>query len=156
MYDVEQLTKDLLQLVKDNLNTEITKIQTQKGNDFELKLIAEPTAYYPSLDDNILEFDPFVYYGIGDNDILSNGPESSDNLEIFFTVVFTNENDDDNNYWRSLRYIRALRKVFENNYDSIPEAGDLKLGVITPQNLKDLDDDTFYKLSGITVTASLA
>jgi hypothetical protein len=125
-------------------------------------LIDEPTAYYPSLDESVLEFDPFVYYGIGDDNISSGGGYSSDNLEFFFTVVFTNEaNDEDsdhgeNNYWRSLRYIRALRNVFEKNSNKIPEAGDLAIGVITPQNLKDLDDDTFYKLSGITVTASLA
>lgn len=162
MYDAEEFLDDVLSIVKDNLNTELTKISAQKAAKFgadplTIKEIPD-AAYFDTLSNECAEFDPYVYYGIADVGIIENHGEGAENLDAFVFVVLLNEGSKQSPSKQMLRYIRALRSVMNDNKGKIKFVSQLKVGAITPVDMRDLEIDTHphYKVGGIRVTAALA
>jgi len=159
-YDVERLLDDLFLIIQSGLNDQITKIQTEKaillGDDnFEVKVINDD-AWFDALDDRVVNYDPYVYYGINDNSIIEIAGAESSEVTLFFTVVAHYDGDDKPMFRMMLRYIRALQEIITENFSVIREVSNLKVSVIQPQDLKDLDQDTFHKIGGISIQTSIS
>ena len=159
-YDAERLLDDLLTIIKSNLNAKITAIQTEKDillgvNNFDVPSV-EDAAYFDSLDDKVANFNPYVYYGIGDNAVIENESAEADEITAFFTVVLA-DNGKPDIYKIMLRYIRALREIISENFGKIPEASNLQVITITPSNVIDQDgtEQTFHKIAGISLQTTI-
>jgi hypothetical protein len=159
-YDLERLLGDLLSIVKTNLNTKLNEIQAEKTTllgaaNFAVPPIAEG-AWFDTLDDKTVNFDPYVYFGVNDNTVIELASAETSEFAIFFTVVLHNNNEDANVYKKMLRYIRALQEVVSENFDRIPEVARFQVRTVTPNDLKDLDGDTFHKIGGIVINTVIA
>lgn len=166
-YDAERLLDDLFDIMKANLNTQITKIQVEKetllgDKNFDVPLI-EDDCWFDSLDDRVANCNPFVYYGINDNSIIEIASAESSDLTLFFTVVLDYDGDDKTMYRKMLRYIRALQEIASKNFSVISEASNLKVVAINPQDLRELEADedphnlpNFHKIGGISIQTAIA
>jgi len=158
-YDLERLLDDLLAIVKTNLNTKINEIQAEKttllgqGN-FAVPLI-DDNAWFDSLDERTVNFDPYVYYGVNDNRVIEQAGAEASEVQIFFTVVLHYDGSDTAMFRKMLRYIRALQEIVSENFDAIQCASNLTVSTMTPVDLKDLDGDTFHKIGGVVINTSI-
>lgn len=158
-YDTEQFLNDLFLLVKSNLNGKINEIQAEKATLLGSANFAVPTlddkAWFDSLDDKTANFDPYVYYGVNDNSVIQISSAEGNSLTAFFTVVLHYNGDDASMYKKMLRYIRALQEIVSENFDAFPEAGRMTVSAINPNDMKDLDGNTFHKIGGIMIQAGI-
>lgn len=159
-YDVECLFDELFSIMKANLNDRITKIQSEKDTklgdaNFNVPLI-DDNAWFDGLDERTANFNPYVYYGIEDNSVIEVASAESSDLTIFFTVVYHNDGDDVTMYRKMLRYIRAMQEVSTRNFREIAEASNLKVIALNPQDVKDLDSETFHKIGGVSIQAAIS
>ena len=166
-FDAEQLLDELFSIVKANLNTKITKIQTEKAAllgsaNFEVPTV-DDNCWFDSLDDRIANCNPFVYYGINDNSVIEIASAESSDLTVFFTVVLDYDGEDVAMYRKMLRYIRALQEIASENFDEISEASNLKVVTINPQDLRNIEQDddphnlpNFHKIAGIAIQTAIA
>lgn len=159
-YDAERFMDDLLVIIRENLNLKINEIQAEKDTLLGSGNFAVPTietaAYFDSLDERVANFDPYVYYGLGDNTVIQAASAESSDLTAFFTVVLHYNGSDASMYRKMLRYVRALQEIISENYDTIPEVSRLKVTAISPQDLRDLDESTFHKIAGVSIQAAIA
>jgi len=159
-YDTERLLNDLKEIVQSNLNTKINEIQAEKATLLGASNFAVPEvhddAWFDSLDDKTVNFDPYVYYGVSDNTVIElAGAETSD-VSIFFTVVLHYNGSDAAMFRKMLRYIRALQEIVAENFDAIPCASNLTVKTISPTDMKDLDGDTFHKIGGVVINTAIS
>lgn len=158
-YDTERLLDDLLAIMKSNLNTKISEIQAEKdtllgAGNFAVPLI-DDNAWFDSLDDKTVNFDPYVYYGVNDNNVIELAGAESSEVQVFFTVVLHYNGSDASMFRKMLRYIRALQEVVGANFDAISCASNLTVSTVTPTDLKDLDGDTFHKIGGVVISTAI-
>lgn len=158
-FDAEQLLDTLFAIMKSELNTRIAKIQAEKtillgDANFDLKTI-DDEAWFDSLDERTVNFDPFVYYGIQDDTIIEIASAESSDLTLFFLVVAANDNTAVMPR-KMLRYIRALKEIATRHFADIPEASNLKVVTVQPRDLKDLEAETFHKIGGIAIQAAIS
>lgn len=160
IYDAEQFLDELFGIMKANLNTQIDKIQTEKAlllgsKNFDVDRI-DDNAWFDSLDDNVVNFNPYVYYGINDNSVIEIASAESSDLTVFFMVVAYYDGDDVAMYRKMLRYIRAFQQVSTRHFRDISDASSLKVTALMPQDLKDLDGDTMHKIGGVSIQAAIS
>lgn len=158
-YDTERLLDDLMAILKTNLNTKISEIQAEKDSllgagNFAVPLI-DDEAWFDSLDDKAVNFDPYVYYGVNDQNVIELSSADASEISIFFTVVLHYNGDDASMFRKMLRYIRAMQEVVTANYDAISCASSLTVATITPTDMKDLDGDTFHKIGGVVINTAI-
>ncbi len=158
--DTESLIVEVFELVKANLNTKILEIQAEKqallGDDnFDLSEIDE-AAWFTSLDEEEINYDPFVYYGVANQELISEHSVTATNVTLFFTVVESYHNQTSVTYFKMLRYIRALTEVVNEAFDKIGATSDLEVNAINPVDVRDIELDTTHKIGGIEITTSFA
>jgi hypothetical protein len=111
-----------------------------------------------SMDQAIANFSPFIMYGI--TDIQSPGDINQGYtpsiVEVAVIIVVDDEGIDVNITKRMFRYGRALKEVFEENFDSAVN-GAVKLQVLSqvPINLQLLNDSNKQKAVGVLLRASM-
>lgn len=125
--DIETLLTDIKDHLKDNLNTEIAAINTDKG-DFTIDTITADNDHYVIIQDLYdLPNRAFVAIGIIDNiegELLYNDYKL--NVPIEIKVVFANANKP-NTYFKALRYMKALTNVMLDYESSAIEVEGMQL-----------------------------
>jgi len=120
LYDLEQLVRDLETLFKAQLNTEISIVNADKA-DFALPLIKE-NAWYMNHIPKVWNHSEWIVWG------MSNAPETTDRQQdnrmrearIFFEVLIPDRgNNTEPNFYKILRYSRALEAVANKNFDKV-------------------------------------
>ena len=165
-YDAERFIDDLLEIFRTNLNTKIAEIQAEKAiflgsKNFDLPTL-EDNAWFDTLDVKTVNFDPFVYFGINDNALIEIESAEASDYTAFSTVILDYNGDDATMYKKMLRYIRALREIVSENFDTISEVSNLKVATINPTNFQDLDvdddnmDNSMNKIGGITLQGAIS
>ena len=160
-YDAERLLDDLWNIVKSNLNNKIEEIQTEKETLLGLENFDVPSvndkAYFDTLDDDVVNFDPYVYYGIGDNAVIEIEAAEATEITAFFTVIFASDGSP-KAYKMALRYIRALSEIMSEHFSKIPEASNFKVTTIVPADLRDQDgtEETYHKIAGVSLQTAIS
>lgn len=163
-YDAEALLNDLENIIKQNLNNKIAEIQAEKeallgSSNFNVPSVDE-NAYFDTLDGRESNWNPYVYYGVGDNSPIEIASAEASELSLFFTVVLTNDANDPNVYRKMLRYIRALQEVVSENFDEIAEASNFKITTLTPSDMRDMDGEDemglLHKIGGVAITTAIS
>src|SRR4051794_37346159 len=116
-YDVEQFLSDLSTILSTYLNAKLTEIDNDKNDGVTSKGIDSNAIFTLSLDQVVVNYDPFILIGL---DIKSTSVASAtaDILSIPIMLVIEDSGDADIKK-RILRYMRALKEVFEENFASL-------------------------------------
>ena len=119
MIYIEDFLEQVICLVKDNINQELEKIDLERG-DFVLKPVdLENAIVFQSLNNLPVNFDPILFYGIDQVQSIGDIESASgENWEIEFSFILSDPQDRTADK-RLLRYQRALKSVFLNNYVKI-------------------------------------
>lgn len=157
IYDVENFATDIETILKANLNTKITEINTEKG-DFEAELIDDASYIFQTMNEEGAAFDPFLFWGEAENISKSNGPDTAE--EVTFDVLIIKEWGNDSNTSNKLfRWRRALKEIFEKNWDQVNKRMKITVSSVSPEPISTIVNGevvTNVVLIGVQVKAFIA
>lgn len=155
-YDVESLMADIERLMVNSLNSKILAINVEKADSIVLDTIADDAYIFQSLDERVMNRDPFVFYGLA-NSVEANGigPAVSKKLKIHIAVISFAQNKS-NIGVRYLRYNRAVEEAFLSQWDSFSSGG-VKLKVTSPIliDFTLLNSSDTFRVVGVELEANL-
>lgn len=161
-YDAENLLADIKALLVANLNAAIAAVEAEKvsqGLPVTNLLPVDTTSGYfvQSWGLRNLNQSPAIWYGVEELKTEGIGPYTKETYKIFVELVLIDTMQDALVNFRTLRYSRALRDVFEKNYDQLPSASQIKIETVHPISFK-LDNDSSEEvhICGVSVTTTLA
>jgi len=130
--DEEDLLKSLRDYVKNNLNAQITSINTEKG-DFTLEAITADDNHYV-ISGELLELPnhAFVNFAIGDGIATITNKDDIASIPIFMVEVAFDNPKKANTYFKSLRYMRALYETIVKFESSAIEVGEVDITKAIP------------------------
>lgn len=157
-YDVEKLEADLLALVKAKLPAKITEINTDKADSITL-LVPTDAQYFNTTDDEASASNQIltVLYGLTGGSPISIQSATAEENQYIFLIYFNNLNLAAGIVRRSLlRYTRAFKEVFEENFDRLSFVSNMNIITIAPQLWRENEKSPVYKVAGVYIETSLA
>lgn len=154
-HDFEQILDEVKAIMIANFNTKLTQITTDKGDSIVLPPVDTDAYFLQSLDEEAVNFDPFVAYGIEDIESNSNGHLTSEKIFITVAVVLVDNGRNDINRIM-FRYSRALKEIFEENWQNHNTSTKINVNRSTVVPFQALDSSATYKAIGIEIEVNLA
>lgn len=158
-YDLENLLDDVLAIMNTNLNTRISAIEAEKaaaGSALSPTLAPIAKFYRQTWVDDILNQPVSVFYGIEDVQANDGGGEVAEIVKIFCEVVLVDNGMTNDTSTRILRYARALREIFKENFGEIQQVGNTKIETVRPISFRlALDSNDEIKIGGVSLQAGL-
>lgn len=159
-YDEEYVIEDLVQCMKDNLNTEIDNINAEKnavsGDKRFIPNIPLDSYIFSALDKTTLNYKNFfIVYDLIDTPIINSQTGNAiETVLISFEVATFDENNKDrfNTLFKLLRYRRALKAVIKNNPDVFRGYAKALMTGLKPNVLPLAPNATIIK-AGLDITA---
>lgn len=147
--DKEDFIFTIVDIFKNNLNTEISAINTAKG-DSVLETIPTDAYFVQQAGEESLNFNPFIFFYISfaANETIQS--HSMDQIGITVLTVFNDEANGDFEMVRKLlRYQKALKNVAENNFYTSNIGNNITVNSVEPVLFNDQDSNTLVKTCGI-------
>ncbi len=158
-FDAEDLLDSVLSIMTDGLNTKIAAVEaekTTKGKPIGLTAVDSNAYYRQTWNDKILQYTPAIFYGIENTASTSVAGVTATQYFIFAEVVISDSGNDDQVVNRILRYTRALKELFEEQFGKVAEAGKIKIETVRPVSFKlEEDNSNEVKVGGISITLTL-
>jgi len=160
-YDIEDLLGDILALLQSKLNARIASIEAEKiaagKPDTGLKPIDSSAYFEQSWSDKMLNITPAIFYGIEEDESVGAGPATVQTVTLWVDVVIVDSGMDNLTKNRILRYSRALREIFEENWDAfIGNASKIKIKTVRPIDFKmELNTSETIKVGGVSIVTAL-
>lgn len=155
-YDTERFLEDIKAILTSKLNAKFLEIDTEKADTITLKPVGSTSYFLQGLNERAANLDPFVVYGYEPGDTKSIGSSSAQDILVSVVIVVSDHGSDLMNT-QMLRYARALKEVFEENWQMVEFSTKLRINELEPINLKlDADGDNQYKAVGIQILTNLA
>lgn len=154
-HDFEDILNSVKQIMVDNFNTKLTAITAEKGDSIVLPAVASNAYFLQSLDERAANFDPFIVYGIENIETVSIGPQSSEKIFISSVILLSDNGRDDINLVM-FRYSRALKEIFEENWQIHNSSSKINVNRSTVVPFEALDSSATYKAIGIEIEINLA
>jgi hypothetical protein len=153
VYDLESLLTDVETVLKNNLNTKLASIDTEKNDGITLRTVNSNAYHLQTMDQKNANFNPLILYGVDDNDAQPIGPANAHSYNISVVLVLADNGSDAafNVIKRLLRYQRAIKEVFQDNWTILNKATRLKVSELAP----DLNSSEEYKFVGVRLEATL-
>jgi hypothetical protein len=158
-YDTEQLLSDIRALLVAKLNTKIAAIEAEKiaAGAPNTGLLAVAAYVEQNWADVNFTINPTMFYGIEDMQSNGIGPASSMTYKIWAEVILVDSGMDVLGKNRIHRYARAVREVFEENYDRLPIGGKILIQSVVPLSFKlDANSSETIKSGGVSLTFAIA
>lgn len=116
--DIEVLVGQVAAYMIANFNTKVAAINSEKADALSIKTVSDGAYFIQTLNENVANYDPYVFIGVMDPvGGESNGFESSQIVPINVALAIADSGTDPN-LWRKLyRYQRALKEMFENDWN---------------------------------------
>ncbi len=122
-YDIESILADLKATLVANLNTQISAINTEKGDGITLKSVDDSAYHLQNQEDRVELFDPFVVYGeAAEPAIQATGPGVAITYQVAVWMVLADNGTDLSIVKRLFRYRRALMDLMKSNWSSFAKA----------------------------------
>lgn len=158
IYDEEMILKDAVDLVKSKLPAEIIAINTEKNDTIVLDSIDDTRYVLEFIDQKVLNYKgAFILYGLVSSPVKE---KSSQNLLEDVTLTFnvglfdSGEKDRSINFYKLLRYRRALKKIFLDNPDVFRGYAKSFVVSLKPDAIP-VSNNVVILTMGIDVTASV-
>lgn len=152
-YDLETFVKDIETVLKADLNTYIIAINTEKA-DWNLSLIDAKAYIFQSLDDKVINFSPCVFYYVDDIVSTGIGPATMEEISVEIVVILS-DTKDGKTYFRLLRYLRALKELFNAKFNAIQSHKKIKIDSLVPIQFALQNSSNFVHAIGIKVTTEI-
>lgn len=153
-HDFEELLESAKDIVSSKLSAKLTAITTEKGDSIVLPPVEANAYFLQSLDESAANFDPFIAYGITDIESNSLGPHTAEKIFMSFVIVLS-DNGRDNINRIMFRYSRALKEIFEENWQIDNSSSKINVNRSTVVPFEALDSSATYKAIGIEIEMNL-
>lgn len=151
--DIEVMINSVVGLIKNNLNARLTAIAAEKNDGITLPALDVNNAIAViSLNDKIMNYDPFVFIGVEDIQTEGFGPASSHEVQL--SVVLIKSEDLNTTYmWQQmLRYMRAISEVIEQNFADLLCGGQIRIKNLAPKDITELNSSKQFRGTGISLS----
>lgn len=150
IYDKEDLLFDVVSKFTNNLNTEITAINTEKADSITLDTLETNAFFVQSAGEERFNYSPYIFFYMATPETESIDSSSMDLMSIRVLVLFEDEAIADYNLIRKLlRYQRALKQTAENNFEISAGSNRMMVSSLDPVVIEDQDSNVFVKAVGI-------
>ena len=153
-YDVESFLADIKATLQANLNTKIAEINSEKSDSIVLATIDNAAYVLQQLNGALINWNPFVFYGVDDIQSTSRGPLSSRAITASAVVIVKDDGNDIEVGIRMFRYLRVLEEVFKDNWAN--NAVKLEIKSLVPIPITNLNSSDSYRAVGVSLDAGLA
>ncbi len=153
-YDVENLLDGVVNIIKANLNTKITALNTEKNDGIQLMPVEDAAYFFMGLNERVANFNPFIIYGVESLATLPIEQGSALDIGVSVVVVVVDQGKPEINRLM-LRYSRALKEVIEENNQKAGRSIKLTVEQFMPISFELLDSDAKYKAIGITINGTI-
>lgn len=159
-YDLETLLADVETMLKDStngLNAKITAINTEKNDSITLAQVNSSAYLFQSYDSKVLNYDPFIFYGVDDIEGVGIGAHTSEIYSISIILLLAKKNETVE-VTRMLRYLRCLQDCVKSQWDFIEHKGLGKAEIIpgAPVELKLLNSSQPHRAVGVQIRTGMA
>lgn len=139
-----------------NLNTKLAAIDAELNDGITLATIPSAAYFFDYLGAEIANFPVFVLYGAQPEAGARSGHMIATKLTIPIAVVLTDEGNDLNILRRLLRYQRALKEIFELQWNREPGALTFEVVNLAPYEIKLLGREQPDRIMGIQLETHFA
>lgn len=155
-YDIENFLSDLVATCKAKLNTKIADINAEKGDAITVATVPDEAYFFQALNKaKAAPYPVFMFYGLEDPETDGLGPYTSESYEIYFIVVVKDTAENEIYLTKLLRYARALKEIFEQNFSKNPWGIKLKVSSLSPVGFEALGMPGSFKACGAKIRATL-
>lgn len=153
--DPEFIMAEILAVMQGGLNDRLSAITDEKDDDIDLAPIDEDAYFFQELNGKTVNFDPFVLYAI--QSIKGEGSEgyTQTQLEIAVVVCLEDQGQDEAIGRRILRYGRALRQLFEDNFQLPESKAKVVVASQVPVEISLLNSSNSHRAIGVTLQVDL-
>lgn len=156
-YDLESLVNDLKAICQANLNTKLAAIDVEKNDGLTSYQIPITAYLFQDLrQESVAPHKAIMFFGIDDPESNGIGPATLERVEIYFIVICQRYPDAVEFHTRLLRYMRALKEIFEENWHTLPNANRYTISSLSPTTLEGPGFQAGYKAVGVKVQAILS
>lgn len=155
--DLELIVDRIATLLKNNLNTKLASITTEKNDSITMEQFNSTNAYaLLELNTKIFNFDPILAILVDDITSDSRGPATMHLASLFILAIKADNGTDaaDVVHRKMCRYMRAIEEVFEDNFDSLELGTKYNIRSLAPKRLADLNDDKPFRSAGVVLSFS--
>lgn len=154
-FDAESFRDHFLNLLKNNISSKISEINTEKGD--SLLLVPSADQYISDMNSKVMQYDWFILHQIGEiTAIQTGGPLIAKEIELFFTVWFTDREGGDDAENKTLRYMRVLEEIFTDNFDKSPYISDIEIETFAPFSIAANNSSQIYRAAGVGIKGVIA
>lgn len=153
-YDLENFFDDMETFIKANLNTKIAELDAEKDDDITLKQIKTGAYFIQSLDERSVSFDPYCIFGIVNLEPIPTDGWTADGVTMQVVIVVADPGTGDI-LKRVLRYQRALREIFEQNWEKFNKRLKLNVSKTIPVELTQVNTGNRYQAIGVNIETCL-
>lgn len=165
-YDIESLLFDIKTLMISKLNTKIGDINTEKNDQVVLATVKDDAYFIQSLDGRQANYNPYVYIGVSDikpgDEDASKWGKSQEELEIAVAIIVADNGDEPNHATitdaiprRTFRYLRAIKEMFQENFDKNKNGIKLSVQSQVPIELSLSNDSGTERAIGVILRADI-
>jgi hypothetical protein len=155
LYDLEALLADVEAVLKANLPSQLTAIDSEKNDGITLKQIDNAAYFAQTLNQGVAAYDPYLAYGVIDQSPDGNYGGTADRISIQVVIVLSDPGQDPSVLKRILRYQRALRQVFESNWEKTRKNIKIRVEPTLPVQLTELDTSKSFRAVGVQIETQL-
>lgn len=130
------------------------EVSTEKG-DTLLQNIADEAYVFQTLDNGLVNYDPFLFYGFT---ILEQRAEygfSAKILQVEVTIIMAADPSGDDETHKLLRYSRVLQELFEKNWNKVNKRVKLKVTSLEPIGFSLVNSSQPYRAIGVYLEGAL-
>lgn len=156
-YDIESLMNSISSIVTTHISAKITSINSEKNDSIVLKDIPSGAVIIQSMDGKQANYNPFIYIGAVDiqgEDTPLTG-RCVQKIDVAVLIALADEGQDVEIWKRLFRYQRAIREIFEENFDFVSGHFNLKVKSQVPIELALVNNSYSHKASGVVVSAEI-
>lgn len=154
--DFESVAASVASILQANLAAKCAEINADKNDGLNISDIPAAAYFFQTFNDKILNSPVAILYGFQGIRATPVGPETANALTIFIDLFILDNGQDDKTVARVLRYSRALREIFEKNWDKLAGGSKILIETSIPVAFKDdTNSSTEYKVGGIMISTSI-
>ena len=160
-YDIERFIDDVAALLKAKMQDKLNQINVEKatlGSTITLQDVPTESYYIHTWNDKILNEPLAMFIAIEDVEAEPHGSYTKESYKVAVEITMTRDPNETGNPMPSklLRYSRALKEIFEENFKDMREPTLIKIETVRPISFKlDTNTDDEILVGGVSLALSL-